>query len=244
MLIHGLFGSLENLGALARILAQDFTVYSIDLPNHGRSPHVDNADLGLMSELVLAWMSQQGLSAVGMVGHSLGGKVSMEIALLQPAMIERLVVMDIAPSEYSPHHNDVFKALLTVDIDAIKSRSEADEVMQPFVPEVAVRSFLLKNILRKADGGFAWKMNLTGLFESYENLIRANVSGPVFAGETLFLKGGASDYIGEKNRQDIVSRFPSSHLKIVANTGHWLHAEKPQVVAKLIANFLLPSAQN
>ncbi|MFL0804147.1 MAG: alpha/beta fold hydrolase [Agarilytica sp.] len=238
VLIHGLFGSLENLGAIARMLAHDFSVYSLDLPNHGRSPHVDDTSLPAMSKQVAQWMAQHKLENAHIVGHSLGGKTAMELALTRPALVDRLVVMDIAPSTYPPHHSDVFKGLLSVDIDNIRSRSEAEEAMKSHVPEIAVRSFLLKNIQRESSGRFSWRMNLTALHAHYADLICGN-SNKVFDGDTLFLKGGASDYITEKNRDDIVRRFPKSALKVVVNTGHWLHAEKPEIVSKLIQRFLL-----
>lgn len=237
LLIHGLFGSLENLGALAKVLAEDRCVYSIDLPNHGRSPHTSTTDLQQMSRSVLEWIRAQKLEHLSVVGHSLGGKVAMEIALSEPSLVDQLVVMDIAPSQYPPHHGDVFEGLRAVDMRQISSRSEAEESMKPHVPEVAVRSFLLKNIVRESAGHFSWRMNLAALYEGYADLICANRTG-CFTGKTLFLKGGASDYIGEKNRQDIEQRFPNQSLKIVANTGHWLHAEKPALVARQINKFL------
>ncbi len=237
ILIHGLFGSLENLGALAKGLAEHFCVYSIDLPNHGRSPHSEATNLKQMSDEVLEWMRQHKLDNVFVVGHSLGGKVAMEIALRHPDQIKKLVVMDIAPSAYPPHHSDVFEGLRAVDIHNITSRSEAEASMKPHVPEVAVRSFLLKNIVRESAGHFSWRMNLRALYEGYADLICANHES-CFDAPVLFLKGGASDYISEKNRQDIESRFPEQSLKIVANTGHWLHAEKPAMVTRLINNFL------
>ncbi len=238
VLIHGLFGSLENLGAIARILAQDFSVYSIDLPNHGRSPHFESTSLSSMTKQVAEWMAQHKLENAHIVGHSLGGKTAMELALTRPALVDRLVVMDIAPSKYPPHHSDVFEGLLSVDIDNIRSRAEADEAMKPHVPEMAVRSFLLKNIQRDASGHFSWRMNLNALHTHYAELICGS-SDNVFDSDTLFLKGGASDYITEKNRDDIMRRFPKSSLKVVANTGHWLHAEKPEIVSKLIQRFLI-----
>lgn len=191
-----------------------------------------------MTDMVADWMVEQGLAKAHIVGHSLGGKVAMELALLRSSLVDKLVVMDIAPSHYPPHHSDVFKGLLAVDIDSIKSRSEADAVMKPFVPELAVRSFLLKNIVRESSGQFSWRMNLQALHKGYENLVCENTDKGVFPNDMLFIKGGNSDYITEKNRDDIVSRFPKSGLKIVGNTGHWLHAEKPEIVAKLITRFI------
>ncbi len=237
VLIHGLFGSLENLGGIARILAESATVYSLDLPNHGRSPHHQHMSLSSMAEDVACWMADQGLDSAGFVGHSLGGKVAMELALQRPELVDSLVVMDIAPVHYPPHHSDVFAGLQAVNLQEISSRRDAENIMTPYVPEVAVRSFLLKNIMRTGEGHFAWRMNLPVIRDNYEKLVSANGQSAEYGGNVLFLKGGDSDYIGEEHRHDILSRFPQAKVKVVANTGHWLHAEKPALVAKLIQQF-------
>ncbi len=238
MLIHGLFGSLENLGAIARLLSEHFTVYSVDLLNHGRSPQTNSVSLDIMVDAFFEWLNEQGLDQVHLVGHSLGGKVAMEFALTHPERVDKMVVMDIAPVHYDPHHNAVFQGLFAVNVNDIRSRSDAENAMKPFVPEDAVRSFLLKNLVRSSSGQFSWRMNLNALHEGYASLIRANAKEKAFPRDTLFVKGGASDYIQESHREEIMSRFPKAGLKVVANTGHWLHAEKPQLVARLIDNFL------
>lgn len=236
LVIHGLFGSLENLAGVARPLAESRNVYSIDLPNHSRSPHTETTSLVQMAEEVLAWMDSQGLAKIDLVGHSLGGKVAMEIALQHPERVNRLVVMDIAPVKYPPHHNQVFAGLQSLDTQSLSSRSAADAHMLQYVPELAVRSFLLKNLIKSGDG-FAWRFNLPVVARDYPELIAGNSAG-VFEGPVMFLKGGDSDYITEVHREPILTRFPSASVKVVEKTGHWLHADKPVVVAKLIKNFL------
>lgn len=237
VLIHGLFGSLENLGALAKLLSQHFTVYSVDLPNHGRSPHTADMSLQSMAAAVGEWMDGQGLSSAHFLGHSLGGKTAMEFALRHPARVRKLIVVDIAPVGYPPHHNDVFAGLLNIDPDSLGSRQEADHLLLPHVPELAVRSFLLKNLV-KEESGFHWRMNLPVIHRCYSQLISANSGELSFAGDVLFFKGGNSDYIGESQRDAILDKFPNAQLKVIANTGHWLHAEKPELVATLSLKFL------
>lgn len=239
VLIHGLFGSLENLGAIARQLAENFCVYSLDLPNHGRSPRVENMSLASMAGDLLAWLDEQGLPQVHLLGHSLGGKVAMELALRHPERVKSLVVLDIAPVSYPPHHNDVFAGMFALEPQRLQSRSEADQKMQPHVPEAAVRSFLLKNLVREPEGGFAWRMNLPVIHRDYAQLIASNRADAIFNGNTLFIKGGNSDYLQEKYRDQIMARFPKATIKIVPDTGHWLHAEKPDLVARLVKQFLL-----
>jgi len=239
VLIHGLFGSLENLGAIARLLANHFTVYSIDLPNHGKSSHTNSTGLQEIVMELIRWMDEQRLPAANVVGHSLGGKVAMELALFDPQRVGRMAVMDISPVHYNPHHNQVFEGLLAIDTATITRRGDADEILQAYVHELAVRSFLLKNLTKASDGQFQWRMNLPVIHRDYSQLIRGNAVDKIFYGDTLFLKGGASDYIKESHRETILQRFPNARLKIVDNSGHWLHAEKPEIVAKLISKFLI-----
>lgn len=236
ILLHGLFGSLENLGALARLLAKDYLVYSVDLPNHGRSPHIAGANLKVMAEQLKIWMDECDLPQAHLVGHSLGGKVAMELALKEPARVGRLVVIDIAPVAYPPRHDDVFSGLNAINPSVIGPRAQADEVLSQYVYEPQVRAFLLKNLV-KAEHGFAWRMNLEDIQRQYTQLIQANCDG-VFEREVLFLKGSESNYIVPAYREEVIRRFPCAEMRIVDDTAHWLHAEKPELVSKLIAKFL------
>jgi Predicted hydrolases or acyltransferases (alpha/beta hydrolase superfamily) len=238
VLIHGLFGSLENLGGIARKLAEHHHIYSLDLPNHGRSDHTDQTSLAEMADTVYRWLQRQSFCHASFVGHSLGGKVVMELALTHPEVVDRLAVLDIAPVHYTPRHNDVFSGLLALNMDELKSRSEADDQLRQYVQEPAVRSFLLKNLVRK-EGRFSWRMNLKALHHHYPKLVGGNRSGSCFRGQTLFLKGGRSNYIEPHHKDEILTRFPLAKVKIVADTGHWLHADKPDLVTRLLLKFLL-----
>ena len=232
LLMHGLFGSSENLGGIARELAKELHLYSIDLPNHGRSPHSTVCSLSSMAESVTAWMDKRSLDKVSILGHSLGGKVAMEIALRCPDRVNRLCVLDIAPVKYQARHDQVFAGLLAIDLDSTENRAQAEAILAEFVKEPPVRSFLLKNLV-KVEGKLQWRMNLLALREGYVSLIDQNARGR-FDGEVCFIKGGDSDYITEAHRQDITERFPKAKLKIIPETGHWLHAEKPLLVAKAV----------
>lgn len=245
ILLHGLFGSSENVGAIARLLSANFKVYSVDLPNHGRSSHRDGAGLEHMAHAVWQWLEEVGISNPVIVGHSLGGKVAMEIALTHPQQLAGLVIIDIAPVAYPPRHQDVFAGLNAVDPMALSSRADAEKLMAPYVQEAAVRSFLLKNLV-KVDRGFSWRMYLDDIQREYPNLINENRAGAVFHAPVLFLKGGASDYIRADHHQAITRRFPAAQFKVIANAGHWLHAEKPELTVTLIRKFLdeLPRAQS
>jgi len=237
--IHGLFGSLENLGVIARQLAQTYKVYSVDLPNHGRSKHVDNVDLSVMADMVVSVLDTLSIERAHFLGHSLGGKVAMEIALTYPERVAHLVIADIAPVQYSARHQDVFDGFNAIDLEQVRDRKEADALMAQYVPEVAVRSFLLKNLL-KTDTGFRWRVNVAGIIHDYPQLIAANCEPDrPFAGPVLFVKAEHSDYLLPQYREPIISRFPRANVRVINNTGHWLHAEKPDVFSGIVSRFLV-----
>jgi esterase len=236
--IHGLFGSLENLGVITRQLADDYCVYSLDLPNHGRSEHTDTISLLSMVDAIVAWMDSLGLEKAHFLGHSLGGKVGMEIALRYPDKVDQLIVADIAPVAYPPRHQDVFDAFNAVDLKTIATRMDADKQMQAYVGELSTRSFLLKNLERN-DQGWFWRMNLQGLIAAYKELIAANADCfPAFNGPVLFIKGELSSYILPEHRDAILRLFPQAGVKVINGTRHWLHAEKPDIFVGLVRRFL------
>ena len=236
--IHGLFGSLENLGMITRELADQYQVYAVDLPNHGRSDHTPTTSLLAMADAVVAWMDEVGLAQAHFLGHSLGGKISMEIALRYPERVKKIIVADIAPVAYTRRHDDVFAAFRAVDLSQIQSRSEADKAMQPHVSEVYTRSFLLKN-LEKTPQGWQWRINLDGLIGGYNQLIDANTQQhPPFKGPILFIKGELSPYILPEHRESILSLFPQASVKVISQTQHWLHVEKPDIFTGIARRFL------
>ncbi len=236
--IHGLFGSLDNLGVVVRQLSEHYCVYSLDLPNHGRSAHTDTITLASMAEMIVQWMSDLSIDKAHFLGHSLGGKVAMEIALRYPEKVDKIVVADIAPVAYEHRHQDVFDAFNAVDLQNLTSRADADKSMQPHVAEMSTRSFLLKN-LEKKDGVWSWRMNLTGLIQAYPALIAANSTDlGAHNGPMLFIKGELSSYILPEHRDQILSLFPNASVKVINDTRHWLHAEKPDIFAGIVKRFL------
>ncbi|MFT6386745.1 MAG: esterase [Cellvibrionaceae bacterium] len=238
VVIHGLFGSMENLGMITRLLKNDFSVYGLDLPNHGRSPRLSPSSLSTMAESVFAWMDGVGLENAYFLGHSLGGKVAMELALRYPQRVKALIVADIAPVVYPRRHDDVFRGFGAVDLKSLKSRCEADLAMQSFVGEASTRSFLLKN-LEKTDAGWGWRINLNALTEDYDEYISANTSGfPPYRQPVLFIKGERSNYILPEYREATLTLFPNADVKIINDTGHWLHAEKPELFTRIVKRFL------
>lgn len=245
ILLHGLFGSLDNLGGISRRLQDQWQVHALDQRNHGNSPHTDTMDYPAMADDVLAYMDARGLDKAAILGHSMGGKTAMQVALSAPERVERIIVADIAPVTYHARHDVVLEGLNSVDLASIRTRQEADEVLAGYVEEPGVRQFLLKNLVRVAEderndypGLYRWRLNLPVIEKSYPKLALAPEGDGPFEGPVLFIKGADSAYIQEKHRDDIRRRFPNADLRIMTGTGHWLHAEKPDSFAALCRRFL------
>lgn len=239
ILIHGLFGSLDNLGGLAKGLSEHFTVYQIDLPNHGQSPHNDDVSYESQANSVYRLLESLELPRVILVGHSMGGKVAMRVAQRWPERVEQLIVMDMAPVDYQTRrHDNVFAGLHASMKETLTSRKHAQTILSEHIVDPGVIQFLLKSLYRKDDGTYAWRFNTKALFDGYRDIIGWENCG-IFTNPTLFIKGQNSDYITSEHRDAIGLQFPNAKAHMVANTGHWLHAEKPDTVARVIERFLI-----
>ena len=237
VIMHGLFGSLENLNVIAKALSEHYTVINVDLRNHGASFHENEVSYPAMALDVLNLLDELNIDKAHIIGHSMGGKVAMQLAMLDEARINKLVVLDIAPVDYHPRHSAIINALQSVQERSVSSRSEADTIMKEFVDEMGVRQFLLKS-LSKFENGYAWKFNLNTIVENYSKIISNINETHSCQCDTLFIKGNNSDYILPEHREAIVSLFPNSKAKVIHGAGHWLHAEKPQAVNRSIIDFL------
>lgn len=238
IILHGLFGSLENWGAQVKTLSQTFSVITVDLRNHGRSPQSSEISYPLMAEDLRNLITDLDLTTPHILGHSMGGKVAMQLANELDPPIGRLIVADIAPVSYPRQHNAVFDGLFSIPLEQLKSRQEADKYLSEHVPEPAVRAFLLKNLYRNSEKQFQWRMNLQALYEQYDEIGSAPKITAPFTGKTLFIKGGQSDYLLAEHQSEILKRFPQASYKIIEGTGHWPHAEKPELFSRLVENFL------
>lgn len=237
ILLHGMFGSASNLGAAARALSKRFTVYSVDLRNHGKSPHAWRMDYPSMAEDVLGLMADEGLSSAHLLGHSMGGKTAMQLALTRPQRVDKLIVADIAPVTYQHEHSNVLRGLTALAATKIHSRQQADNILAEHVAEAGVRGFLLKNLNRGPAGDYGLLLNLDAIKANYDALVTGNAGTP-FGGATLFVKGGQSDYLRAEHKDAVLRLFPKAQLRIIENAGHWLHAEQPQQFNKIILEFL------
>lgn len=238
VLIHGLFGSYENLGMIARQLADSFKIINVDLRNHGKSAHLPTMNYQEMAEDVLETLDALGIESAFVLGHSMGGKVAMQIALTAQHRVKKLILADISPVETAPRHVIILKALADLPIAALTDRREAEPILAQSVEEPAVRQFLLKNLM-KVDGRLQWRFNLSALTANYSQILAAPSATGQYLGPVLFIKGGDSDYIQPSHQPIILAMFPQAKAKIIQGTGHWLHAEKPAAFAKIVRDFLL-----
>lgn len=238
ILIHGLFGNLDNLGLIARDLSADYQVLSVDMRNHGLSFHSDIQTYEAMAEDLRLLIEHLDLKDFHLIGHSMGGKVAMKFAAKYPYKVLSLVVMDIAPVSYpNARHDNVFSGLKAVQAEKPTARSEAMSILSQHIEMEGVRQFLGKS-LYKEGSTLNWRFNVAAIAENYWNILGWNAERP-FTGSTLFLKGADSEYILPEYQSEVQTQFPNSKAHIIANTGHWLHAEKPQEVNRAIRRFLI-----
>ncbi|HEX8428998.1 alpha/beta fold hydrolase [Hymenobacter sp.] len=241
VVLHGLFGTLDNWQTLARRWAEaSHRVITVDLRNHGRSFHTPEHTYELMSADLLALFESLQLDAhVTLLGHSMGGKVAMRFALDHPDRLARLVVVDIAPRlSDMAHQDDILAGLNAVDLSTLNSRQEADEALAIHIPQPGVRQFLLKNLYRQEDNSFAWRQNLSALTDNIVG-IGAEISAPApFLKPALFIRGGKSDYVTTEDKlYGIPALFPNCQVETIVDAGHWVHAEKPDEIFELVHAF-------
>jgi pimeloyl-ACP methyl ester carboxylesterase len=253
--VHGLFGQGKNWTTIAKGLSADHRVTLLDLPNHGHSPWTERVDYLDMAELVATELEQFG-EPVTLVGHSMGGKVAMQLALRRPELLRALVVVDIAPVEYpvtggrtddpdeeaSPFAAYI-EAMRAMDLDAVQTRDDADAALRTAVPSRMVRSFLLQSLVREgsgADGGWGWRLNLELLERDLGELrgFPDPPPGASFDGPVLWIAGANSAYVLPGDRPHMDALFPSTRLVRVKNAGHWVHSEQPEIFLETLRRFL------
>lgn len=241
VLIHGLLGSLENLGMIARQLQDQFDVISVDQRNHGRSARCEQMSYPQMADDLAQTLDNLGLGRVALLGHSMGGKTAMEFALRYPDRVSHLLLADISPVASQARHLDILQALQAVDLSQCVERKHVDSILSAGIPDAGTRAFLLRS-LYKQDAQLAWRFGLAEIVHNYQAILAApHATGP-YHGPTLFIKGGNSDYLLPSHQPVIQQLFPAAKAKVIAGTGHWLHAEKPAIFARICRDFLLIEA--
>jgi len=241
ILIHGLFGSMENLNMVGKGLQDNWRITSVDVRNHGQSFHKNSMEYSELASDVKQLLENLKIDSCHILGHSMGGKIAMQFALDNPDYVEKLVVADIAPVQYPAHHNHIIEGLKSIDLPSISSRKDADTQLAKFVEEPGVRQFLLRNLTqhKSADRKFEFKCNLTFIDECYHQIAKGYEGDATFDKPTLFVKGSESNYITAEHRAKIGKHFPNAKAKIIQGAGHWLHAEKTTAFNKIVSDFLV-----
>ena len=239
VLLHGLFGSGQNLGQLARGLADSLKVYSVDLPDHGRSPWSEECSIDSYADTLMGWLTNTIAEPVDLVGHSLGGKVAMAIARLRPELVAKLVILDIAAVDYPSRHDSVFRALRAVEEASLASRSEARALMATILDEPRIADFLLTNAVIDPEEGLRWRFNLNGIQSGYQNLLVAGHYPNGFSGATLLIRGAQSDYVSDESIEKMKVLFPLLSAVTIDGAGHWLHQEQTESVLQAMRTFLV-----
>ncbi|WGF89195.1 alpha/beta fold hydrolase [Marinivivus vitaminiproducens] len=240
LFLHGLFGAGRNFEGVARKLAGHAQVWTLDLRNHGQSAWSDEMTYTAMAADLAAFIEAQGLHRPAVIGHSMGGKAAMALALTQPDRVGRLLVADIAPVTYGRDLAEYAFAMRDLDLEGIARRSEADAVLKPSIPDATVRAFLLQNLVPSPEGGLAWRLNLDAIAGSIDDIVGfpAELETRTYDGPALFLHGGASDYVRPEHEPAIRRLFPNAVLDAMPEAHHWLHADQPDLFRAKVTDFL------
>lgn len=235
LILHGLLGSLDNWQTIGKILSEHFTVYLIDQRNHGRSPHSPDFNYRLLTEDLAGFIAEHRIERPLLLGHSMGGKTIMNFAVSHPTLPDKIIVVDIMPKQYEPHHQPVFDGLNAISLQTLQSRKEADEILSKYVSAPAERQFLLKN-LAHGDKGYQWRVNLKSLYENLPVVNEGLVYSGKFSGLSLFVVGAKSNYYKEGDEKIVEEYFPNATWKTF-DAGHWVQAEKPMELVQCIIDF-------
>ncbi len=238
LILHGLFGTSDNWQTIGKLLSEHYTVYLVDQRDHGRSPHTAEINYTLMAEDLRHFMESNWIFKAHIMGHSMGGKTAMQFALHNPDMVDQLIVVDIAPKNYTGGHEDIFDAILALDLNTIESRAEAEFFLQKKLHDRSVVQFLMKNLTRSKEGRYEWKMNLPVIHQNYEVILDNVEDKQAFEGDALFIRGANSNYIQDSDWQIILKQFPKASLATIPNAGHWVHAEQPMLLLQAVQQFL------
>lgn len=237
IILHGLFGMLDNWKSFAVRLSKEYEVFIVDQRNHGRSPHTERISYDLMSQDLYNFIQQQGLNDLLLIGHSMGGKVVAQFCLDHPALVEKAVVVDMGLKEYPGNHYPIFESLLNLKLDKISDRKTAESILAEQIDDPSTLQFLLKNLKRTGQNNFQWKMNLKGIYAQYPELITSIDSSFTSDSNILFVKAGESDYVLEEDWLGIQEIFVNARYEVVEDAGHWIHADNPEYLYELINSF-------
>ncbi len=239
IILHGLFGSGRNWHSVARRLEQQFQVITVDLRNHGDSPHLPGMDYLSMAGDIRALMQELQLETASILGHSMGGKVAMSLALRHPQRVSRLIVVDIAPVNYRHDFHAIFTSMKDLDLNGLKNRRQAQDYLQERLEDPVLTAFLLQNLQREAQG-YHWRVNLSALEQGMEAIsgFPEELLQDHFDGPTLFIAGAESRHVRPQHRALIERLFPAARIHTIPAAGHWPHTEQPQAFMNLLHDYL------
>lgn len=240
IILHGLLGMLDNWQTQSKKYAEaGFKVYAVDQRNHGKSPHSDTFNYEVMADDVKNFMEEHHISSAHVLGHSMGGKTAMQFALMYPELVDKLIVVDVAPRKYASAHDEILDAMCSLKLKECKTRQEADNKIAKRIPEYSLRQFILKNLTPAETGELKWKVNLSIIKRHYLEIANDITIDGVFRKPTLFIKGSRSKYIVDEDKPRIRKLFPSAPILTINDTGHWAHADKPEEFGTTVLKFLL-----
>ncbi len=239
IILHGLMGSKQNWWSIAKKLSDSCHIFTLDARNHGDSPHTDTMSYSEMAQDVVEFMDKQHLNKTSLIGHSMGGKTAMLVALNYPDRVEQLIVADVAPVSYSNNHPALLNILKKLDLEQIRERTDVDSQLQHQVPDPVMRGFLLKNLTRDRQH-FRWKVNLDAIEQSISELqsfpvIREDCQ---YSDKTLFIGGDRSEYLKHQYHSQICKWFPNNKIIMLPNAGHWVHVEQPEHFIQAVRDFI------
>ena len=239
LVFHGLFGMLDNWGTFGKEMGGLFPVHLIDLRNHGKSFHSDEMNHEALANDIINYMEFHNIDKANLLGHSLGGKAVMQFAITYPDKVNKLIVVDIAPKAYPPHHQGIFKALQMVDFDQVKSRGEVETILSEYIHEKPVIQFLTKNLYWTEEKKLNWRFNLNTLFEKYTDFVAKAIKYGIFSGDTLFIAGEKSNYILPQDEFIIKQQFPKAKIEKISGAAHWVQADNPSDFSHVVKEFLV-----
>jgi pimeloyl-ACP methyl ester carboxylesterase len=242
IIMHGLFGNLNNWHSLANEIGEVVRVVTVDQRNHGKSPHSDHFNYVEMAADIEELTTDLGIEQAIVMGHSMGAKTAMYFTMQHPDKTAGLIAVDMAPRQYDHLFEEIFHALTTFDPSIYNSRTAADAAFAELLPGTGVRQFLLQNLERDDAGGFTWRMNLPVLHRDY-NKIASGVAGDGYEGPALFLRGAESGYVKDEDMEVIQAFFPAAELVTIARAGHWVHADNPTDLKQEVIRFVAPIVQ-
>lgn len=239
VILHGLFGSLENWHSVITQLANQFQVLAVDQRNHGHSSHSPEMDYRLMAEDVAGLLEEEGIARAHVMGHSMGGKTAMAFGLIYPELLRKLIIVDIAPRVYPPLHEPILEALMALNPSEFATRKQMEDALAEALPDLSLRRFLLKNIGHNTAGVFQWRFGLKEIARNYGHLRQPIAPVGHFEGPAMFVRGQHSEFLTEGDLAGIKRLFPQSVLETIPEAGHLVHVENPAAFVKMVTRFLI-----